>query len=324
MGRLDDSEMIAERSGRRFGPLIGVVISIASLIALLYLASTGEFGEVRASLARIDRESVAMALCFTTLSYLVLTLYDLTALRTIGRSVPLSLSMKASFLNYALIHNFGFPLLTGAIARYRFYSSAGLSKWEIAKIIGFSVITFWLGVLALIGLVLVMGGGRNLLYMMPEFTPIIIGWLIIILITVYVTLCFRYGNSKLKLGRFTVGLPTGKTSLQQFAIATTDMVCAAAAFFVLIPSVDISLFPLFVASYVLAMGGALVSNAPGGIGVFEAIMLLSFPDVEKAQLFSALLAYRGIYYVIPLILAIFMWLHYESVSFRHKGDAARK
>jgi phosphatidylglycerol lysyltransferase len=76
-------------------------------------------------------------------------------------------------------------------------------------------------------------------------------------------------------------------------------------------------FGAFIIYYVVAQLLGLVSQVPGGIGVFEStFMLLAGDQFPPEQLLSALIAYRLAYYIIPLILAGLFLVIYETKTHR--------
>ena len=111
--------------------------------ALHHLAQTVKFHDVRLAFHAIPSFSLGLALLLTTASYLALTLYDVLALRVIGRPLPWRTAALASFTSYTLSHNLGLALLTGGSARYRIYSPAGLDGSDIARVIAIASAAFW-------------------------------------------------------------------------------------------------------------------------------------------------------------------------------------
>ena len=297
--------------------LLASIVSITAFIIainfIIHLFGSLPREKLLSSISNINIRSAIFSVSFTMLSYFLLTVYDAMAIRALGKTVPYRTVAAASFTNYALIHNFGFPLLTGAVARYRFYSVAGLSNSDIARVIAFTMLTFWLGVILLVGLALSSGGGEAALSYIPAVAQKSVGALILFLIFIYVVCCFST-KSSFSIGGGTFRLPQGGISVAQFALAAADMMAAAAAFFTLVPSAQIGMFWAFLASYVLAMGASLLSNAPGGLGIFEAVMLLTLPTIDRTTLLSALIAYRVIYYLAPLAMSAIVLLYHEFVT----------
>lgn len=77
----------------------------------------------------------------------MLALYDQLALRHLKRWIPFRFVLATSFTTYALSHNIGASVFSGAVVRYRAYTSKGLSVSDVALLIAFCSFTFALGVL---------------------------------------------------------------------------------------------------------------------------------------------------------------------------------
>lgn len=142
-------------------------LSLAAMLVLVALgfaavqALTREltFAAVRADLHALPTARIVAAIALTALSYLTLTLYDVLALRIIGRPLPWRTAALASFTSYTLSHNLGLSLLTGGTARYRVYTEAGLDGPDVARVIGIASATFWTGIVTVAGAALIARDG---------------------------------------------------------------------------------------------------------------------------------------------------------------------
>ena len=137
---------------RRHGP---AVFGVALLVGAVYVVQK-EFrdlsaADIREAMAALPAGALAVAAGLTVVAYLVLTIYDKLGAVYAGRRVSWPRTMLASFCGYSLAHNLGFAAVSGAAVRYRLYSAWGLTPLEIAKIVGFTSLTFGLGGLALGG-----------------------------------------------------------------------------------------------------------------------------------------------------------------------------
>jgi uncharacterized membrane protein YbhN (UPF0104 family) len=100
-------------------------------------------------------------------------------------------------------------------------------------------------------------------------------------------------------------------ALGQLAVTSLDWLLAAAALYVLLPdTVQIS-YPALLGLFLLGQAAAMISHVPGGLGVFETVLLLALADSGGAPaLTAALLLYRLIYYLLPLLLgSLLLALH---------------
>lgn len=284
-----------------------VILAILSFTSLRLLLSEVHMHDVRQALRAIDAWQIGLACLFTVASYFALTLYDVMALRAIGKPLPYRTAALASFTSYTFSHNFGFALLTGGSARYTIYSAAGLGSADIVRVIAFASAAFWGGVFTLLSIALLLHGG-----------PVAIGGLSIgpwlakaFALAVLATLVGAVALlSRLRhpVHIFQWRLPhiDGRLAIAQVAISAFDLACASAALFVLIPHAPVALFPYFFIAYSLAIVVALVSHIPGGIGAFEAVVLTALAGIDKSGLFAALILYRFIYYLMPLAVAALM------------------
>ena len=281
------------RTARTLLPwLAGALVLLLGIVAAGSIVREVRPGEVRAALHAIVLRRVALAGLLTGASYLLLTLYDWFAVRTIGRPLPWKTTAVAAFTSYTLSHNLGFSLLTGGSARLRAYREAGLGIVDVARITVLASATFWSGVLALTGLGLTFST-------VPSQRGIGAALLLLPAIAVAVRLA---GLRELRLGRATLPLPDVLPMVLQMAIGALDIGCAAGALFVLMPHAGATGFGPFCLAYALAVTLGLVTHVPGGVGVFEATMLALTPG-SRAGTLAALLLYRVIYYLVPLGLA---------------------
>nr|WP_243445855.1 bifunctional lysylphosphatidylglycerol flippase/synthetase MprF [Polymorphobacter arshaanensis] len=285
------------------------------LFAVLALAALGFFaihrlltevhpGDVRAAFAAIRPTQLAAALALTGLSYLTLTLYDVFALRVIGRPLPWRTAALASFVSYTVSHNFGLGPLTGGSARYRIYSGAGLSAADIARIIATATMTFWAGVGVLAGIALLVHPGDMTIagFALPVIAQRLAGGAALV-VTAALLFYSRRPGRVVHLGRWSLPLPILPHALALLGVAVVDLAAASAALWVLLPDPGAVAFPALFLGYALALVVALASHVPGGVGVFEAVILAAVPDVDKSGLLAALIAYRAIYYLLPLFIA---------------------
>ncbi len=302
------ADLIAWARRHRTALAVTAMLALVALGLAAMEALTKEltFAQVRAALHALPTPRIALALVLTAGSYLTLTLYDVLALRIVGRPLPWRTAALASFTSYTLSHNLGLSLLTGGSARYRIYTRAGLDGPDVARVIAIASATFWSGIAAITGIALIARSGPLDLagVTIPADWLHAAGGVTLVVVAGLVLLCARL-RAPLRLWRLTLPLPTAGQALAQIAIALLDTSCAAAALFVLVPDAVPSLLPAFVLAYALGIVAAVLTHVPGGIGVFEAVVLAVLPG-DRSTAFAALVAYRLIYYLLPLGVAIAM------------------
>lgn len=273
-----------------------------SLFALQHLLTEVRFRDVRLALKLIDMWRWAAAAGFTALSYLLLTFYDVLALKVIGRTLQWRVAALASFTSYTLSHNLGLSLITGGSARYRIYSAQGLSAGEIVRIIALTSIAFWIGVvlIAAIGLIGNPGPLDLWTFGLTSFAQRMLG---LGLSGMIAGLLWAGRGKTFRAFGGTISLPEGRVALLQILVACGDIVLAAAVLYVLAPQSSHLPFPLFLAAYAIALICGSLAHVPGGLGIFEALMLALLPSGQRPELLAALVAYRMVYYLLPLTIA---------------------
>lgn len=294
-----------------------LVVTALGLWALDRLLLDVKWSEVSASFHAIPPRVVVGALACTALSYLALTFYDYLALRIIGKPMKWRVAALASFSSYTLSHNLGLAVLTGGSARMRIYGAAGLRAGDVARVIASAGFAFWGGVFMLASMALAVQPAHmetGLLSLPPASQR-----------TIGVALCITGATLILALGRtprdlnlfgWRLTLPNRRQASMQIGLAAVDLAFASMALFILAPDAPITLYPAFFLAYAVAIIIALLSHVPGGVGVFEAVMLAMLPTVGKEGLLTALIAYRLIYYVLPLIIALLMIAAHEGAAWR--------
>ncbi len=304
--------------------LLMLVVVVVAIGALRQILSGLSWADIRGELARIPPGRIALSVGLTVASYIVLTGYDVVSLRIIRRPVPYRTAALASFTSYIFSHNFGFAVLTGGAARLRIYRRHGLTLGEVAQIMAMTGVTFWMGVLLLLGIGFVTVPGALAIggWGIGHGYQAGIGVLILAALAGYVAILHRRAGQALTLFGWTLVLPSPRIAAVQFLLAAVDLTLATAALFVLVPGLSIAVFPVMLVGYLLAFLSGLLAHAPGGVGVFEAVMLLALPDVDRSALFAALLLFRLIYYLIPLAIGILVFAAHELHCRCHPRDVA--
>ncbi|GGA27155.1 bifunctional lysylphosphatidylglycerol flippase/synthetase MprF [Dyella nitratireducens] len=290
---------------RRFaGPVLSVLMLCLALWALYRLAGEVSYHQVGEYMHRLRRGRIGQAIVLTALGYAVMPLYDLFALNSIGRSLPKPRVALISFISYAFSNTLGMAMLVSGSIRYRFYIQAGLSTLDVAKVVLFCTISFWLGLCAITGVTL-------LLVPIPLGLPLAHWHLLLGIVLCLIPLLWLAGGvlfrRPIKLWRWEVRLPPLSVGLRQVFVGALDWGLAAAVLYALMPDSLALHFGSFLAIFALGQIAGLISHVPGGLGVFEAVMLAGFGatgnQALSAPILGALAAYRGVYYLLPLCAA---------------------
>ncbi|MGA2041820.1 MAG: lysylphosphatidylglycerol synthase domain-containing protein [Roseiarcus sp.] len=296
----------------RIGWAISLLIVSISLFVFVRTILGVDPRQLEAAFAATGLDQIALAIGLAALSYFALTGYDGLALRHLRVRVPYKLTALASFTSYAISFTLGFPLITGGAIRYWIYGPAGLTAGKVASLTAIAGITFWLGM----GLIV----GVGFAFDAPAVGEInhfdvlaneLIGVGVLATLGAY----FLWVGLRKRRGRpvvFNLALPGPTLTLGQMLLGVLDVCAAAGALYVLLPHGHGLAFLTFCALYSFACMLGIASNAPGGIGVFEATMLKGVGGPSE-PLLASLLLFRAIYYLGPFILAMALLGAHEAV-----------
>jgi len=290
---------------RGVGVVVSVVIAGLAIFALTHALKNVDYDEVLGAVRRTNAGTVVLALMLVATSYGSLTLYDLLALRTMGRTdVPYRIAALASFTSYPIAHGIGAVALIAPVIRYRIYSYHRLGVFDVANISFLTGLTFWLGNLTALGLSLLVAPDAISLI---DFLPAPVNrWLAVaLLLGVFAFLLWTWRQPR-RIGtrRWPVRLPSGPVVLLQIAIGIVDLGAAALAMYVLIPAgLDIGIFRV-IAVFIAATLLGFASHTPAGIGVFDAAILIGLGGEGTESLIAALLIFRVLYHFLPFVIAL--------------------
>jgi uncharacterized membrane protein YbhN (UPF0104 family) len=289
----------------RVGLVLSLTIIAVAVVVLYHILREIDPDALIDAIDATDWRTLLIAGLFVAAGYLTLTFYDLFALRTIGRSeVPYRVAALAGFTSYAVGHNVGASVFSGGAVRYRIYSGWGLSVIEVTKICFVAGLTFWLGNATVLGLgILQAPQAARALDQLPLWTNRLVAIVILALLAAYVAWVWVKPRV---IGRegWQVTLPGGPLTLLQIAIGIVDLACCAAAMYMLVPDEPnlgfVTVAVIFVAATLLGFA----SHAPGGLGVFDAAMLVALWQFDKEDLLAGLLLFRLLYYIVPFVLSL--------------------
>ncbi|HEX7127715.1 MAG TPA: bifunctional lysylphosphatidylglycerol flippase/synthetase MprF [Thermodesulfobacteriota bacterium] len=297
----------------RLLPLVGILLFSATLWLLHEALGSVRYEDVVAHLSALPAGAVARAALLTVLGYAVLTGYDVLALRYIGKPIPYRRTAVASFVAYAVGHTLGQSWLTGGSVRYRLYAAWGLSAANVAAVVAFCAFTFWLGFLAVGGVVFLAS---------PPVVPAevrVAAWTLpalgvagMILTAAYVALG-TVRREPVRLFGLSLAVPPWPLRAGQLAVSVLDWLLAAATLYVLLPAGLPISYPAFVGVYLLGIVAGIASQVPGGLGVLEGVVVLALAGHAPASaLLGSLVAFRAIYHLAPLAAAALLLAGYEA------------
>lgn len=283
--------------------LLGIFVSLALFAIAVWAIRKGLGGhpprEILLSIVALPLQHIGWAVLFVIVNALCAVGVDAYATRYAGHPLRYARIMAPSFIGATFQRNVG--IFGGTAVRFRLYSNLGFSPLQTGKLMLSLFLAFGVGFLTLTGLALVQDAdelpGLDLLPSWPE----VAGFVFLAASVVFVWLCLR--GAPVRLWHWHVTFPPFRDALLQILLAMGDWIAGAAILFVLLPPENRVPFPLFVSVFMIAHNLGTASNAPGGLGVFDATILSLLPMANPAGILASLLAYRGIYYVGPLLLA---------------------
>jgi glycosyltransferase 2 family protein len=300
-------------------PVVGLLAVCAS-IYLLYREFRGESvgPAVWADLKAIPPRRYALAGLATLAAYAALAWYDRIALIHLHvRHISWVFISLCSFTTYALSHNIGASVFSGAMVRYRAYTSKGLSATEIAILVALCSFTFGLGTVLLGGLVLTLEPEQlaRLHGLLPGVLTNTMMARIIGLVCLAFVILYVIGSAlrlrPLVIGGFRLEYPRLPVTVRQLCAGPLELLGAAGIIYFALPEANNPGFFIVLGVFLASFTAALASNAPGGLGVFEFFFIKAMPGVPQFEVLAALLVFRLFYLLIPLCFAIVVVVLFE-------------
>ncbi|MEO8448845.1 MAG: lysylphosphatidylglycerol synthase domain-containing protein [Gemmatimonadota bacterium] len=289
---------------RRLSLVINVSLFAIALLVLRKILTEYHLADIVASLHKIGYGYIAASVVLTVLGYASLVGYDYLSLRIAGHPIPVKRMWAASFISHAVQNSAPMAILAGGGLRYRLFSRLGVTGSETATVVAGNVLTFVIGLFAVAGLSFVIApvpipAGFHL----PVSSLRPVGIVFLLLVAVVLIQSER-GVGSVRVWRWTIKVPGSKMLLSQLAVSVADWLLSSTALYVLMIAGGPVSFLAFLSGFLLAQIVTQVIPLPGGVGVFEAaILLLRPPGLDAPLATAALLVYRVVYYLVPLFVA---------------------
>jgi glycosyltransferase 2 family protein len=292
---------------KRFVPAL-FLVAVAFL--LVRYARHVDWPRVVKSIRDLPNDVLLQALGFAAISHLVYSLMDLVGRHYTGHRIPKRKVMQVSFTCYAFNLNLG-SLVGGIGLRYRLYSRLGVRYANITRIVTLSMVTNWLGYILLAGIVFTVYP----LQLPPHWNIDseelrLIGVALLAFTVCYLGFCNFSRTRSWKVRGHEIDLPTLRMAGAQLAISCTHwMTMAAVPWMLLQGQVD---YPTVLAVLLIAAIAGVMLHVPAGLGVTEAVFIALLSDrIPTHQLLGALLAFRALFYLTPLLAGGLLYLSME-------------
>jgi uncharacterized membrane protein YbhN (UPF0104 family) len=315
---------LRHQTGRPWWPWVtrGLTLAFFMVVAVFAIryARSVDWRQVRDALADMPGPVLALALGLAVASHLLYSTFDLLGRRYTGHGLPVHQVMQVNFISYAFNLNMG-SLVGGVGFRLRLYSRLGLDNGTITRVITLSMLTNWLGYLLLAGAVFLFAP----LPLPPEWKMSSTGlqWLgagLLLLAAVYLVLCVVSKRRSFDIRGHELILPRTRMALLQLAMSSANWLIMGGIIHVLLRG-QVA-YPAVLSVLLAAAVAGVITHVPAGLGVLEGVFLaLLAHQVPESRLLAALLAYRALYYIGPLVVAAVLYLGLELQARRGPRDA---
>jgi uncharacterized membrane protein YbhN (UPF0104 family) len=298
----------------KLGVLISIAVIAVACYVLYHMLRGIDTYEVLEAIKSTEPHQIALAALFVAAGYFTLTFYDLFAVRAIGHDhVPYRINALAAFTSYSIGHNVGASVFTGGAVRYRIYSAWGLNAIDVAKICFLAGLTFWLGNAAVLGLgISYHPEAAASIDQLPPWLNRMAAIAILAGLMGYVAWVWTRPRV-VGRGPWTVMLPGGPLTLLQIAIGIVDLGFCALAMYVLVPDEPNLGFVVVAVIFVSATLLGFASHSPGGLGVFDAAMLVGLWQMDREELLAGMLLFRMLYYLAPFLISVILLTFREVI-----------
>ena len=297
--------------------LVALVVTVLAFYLLHRFTADMSFSQVVADIRATPNSHIFYAICTTAVSFAAIASYEMLAVRTAapGRISYLTAAWTG-VAGFAISDVTGFHVLTGGALRYRIYSQKGLDFALISQIVFLAWLSLWLGMAFIIGSALaIYPSGVLLDQWLPTESIRVVGIVLLLLLTAYFVWAIR-GTRSVTVRGMTVRLPGAGTSALQLLCGVVDIGFSALTLYILLPADVVGSLNGFILVYISAIILGALSHSPGGIGVFEATLLAGLGAIGRSDVLGALVLYRAIYYLLPLIPVALILLFMEFMRGR--------
>jgi glycosyltransferase 2 family protein len=300
-------------------PVIGVAAVIVSTWLLYHDIRNLSLDDIVESLHAISLRRWVLAAGATFVAYVALACYDRIALAHLGKRISWPFVTLCSFTTYALAHNIGASVFSGAVVRFRAYTSRGLTAAEVGILVALCSFTFALGTIELSALVLLIEPELVARFVDDVPAAVVTGAGLAMLAFVALYVLGSWMRLKpLRIGSFEIAYPSLPIVGCQLVIGPLELIGAAGIIYFAFPGESsppfLTVLGIFLASYT----AALLSHAPGGLGVLEILFVTGLPEIDPADVLAALIVFRLFYLLIPFGTSLLLILVFERTEFARR------
>lgn len=308
-----------DRYRQPLGLSVALALFVIALLACRHLLNELDPSALHESILAVPKVNLFGAVGLTMIGFIALLGYEWSASRYAAVSLPGRTLATGGFCAFAIGNAVGLSMLSGGSIRYRLYSRHGIGGLEIARMTVFASLSLGCALPILASLaVLADPADAAAALRLPQSALVVIS---LIILAIGAALLLKLHRARLaerpaadcvtvRVSRHLLRMPDAKLTLLQVLITLVDVSAAAGVLYLLLP--EAPPFSTFLLVYLIALAAGVLSHVPGGVGVFEAVLLAAFTsELGAAPLAAALLLYRLIYIVLPLLVACLLLLGME-------------
>ncbi|MCB5408420.1 UPF0104 family protein [Pseudogemmobacter sp. CC-YST710] len=302
-------------------PLIGLLAITISCWFLYHELKDMSWADLKAAFRAIPPLHWLMIIGCTLACYVNLALYDVIALQHLRKKVNFAFVTGCALTTYSLAHTIGASAFSGAVIRYRAYTTKGLSGPEVGVLVAFCSLTFALAVMIVLGVAFALS--PDLVARIGDFIPAEMArWLAygtLALVAAYL-ISAALKLPELKIRNFRLSYPSLPIAIKQVTVAPVEVLFAAGILYFALPEAGNPGYLVVMGVFVVGFSLALLSHAPGGIGVFELVVITGLPEFPPETVLAALLVFRLFYLIFPLVLGLVLVAGFEHGQLKAKRE----
>lgn len=282
---------------------LGVLWAALVIGLLWHQGRTIDWTAVRGALAALPLPTLGLAALLALTGHALYGTLDLAGRHTTGHRLSVPTVHGIGMTSYAFTLSLG-SLVGGVGVRYRMYAQQGLDPGVIAQVVALSVLANWLGYLLIAGgLLWVWPLPPVAGWSLPRGVELLLGGLMLLVPLAYAVLCLRRGGRALRWREHRATVPHARWALAQCGVAALHWALMGATLAVLLQGQASPGAAL--ATVLVAAVAGLVVRIPAGLGVLEAVGLSLLASAgPRETVLGVLLAFRGVYYLAPLGIAL--------------------
>jgi uncharacterized membrane protein YbhN (UPF0104 family) len=299
---------------RRFLPLLWISIAALAAWVVFQRIEAIDFEDVAQHVSSMPLPTIVTALLCAAGVYITIGLYEGIAVRLASGRTLRWQAFRTAVIANPVGRAIGVAMISGGALRYRMYAPEGLSLKQVGAVILLVAMPYVFGVGWLIDVSLLLHlKEASRAFQLPLAAVAVLGVLGLAKDVGWLAFVATRTQPIVLRGQ-PIRLPSLRHALVQIAFGLTQISLMTTILYLFLPPELNMTWPAFVAVYCIAFVAGQMSNVPAGLGVLEAALFLMLPHVPPGKLVGSVLAYRAVYELVPLGVALVLLLIYEMTK----------